>query len=241
MDTLLTTGQLAQRLNASVPRIHRAVKAGVIVPAGRNMRGHLLFDESAERVLRSRWGAIPRIGDLSRSQTQVLAALARRPNGLRSVRAVAREAGISPTAAAHALDALQQRGLVRHRRILVAEGVAREVDNWSVQWLAPEWQRIAPLIHKVELPEPAPRLAKRPQRLPRRVWHLFWDVNPARVDLDRHADYVINRVLEAGDSRAVAWLIQAYPPDALRSVAAKPGRISPEVRRFARALAGGRR
>jgi MarR family len=239
MDTLLTTGQLARRLATTVPRVHRAEKVGLITPVGRNARGHLLFDPGAETALRARWGVAPRVADLSHSQTLVLAALGRRPNGLRSARAVARAAGVSPTTATHALQALRQRGLVRHQRILVAEGGVREVENWSVEWCSPEWRRIAPAIHRTQLSEPVPKARHPPRRLPRRLWHLFWDVNPARIDLGRRNDYVARRVLEVGDPRAVAWLARTLPREALQAVAEKPCRVTPEVRRLARALAGG--
>jgi hypothetical protein len=239
MDTLLTTGQLARRLETTVPRVHRAAKAGVIVPVGRTARGHLLFDPGAKAALRARWGVAPRVADLSHTQTLVLAALARRPNGLRSARAVARAAGVSPTTAAHALQALRRRGLVRHQRILVAEGRAKEVENWSVVWRSPEWRRIAPAIHRTELSEPALKARRPPRRLPRRLWHLFWDVNPARTDLRRYGDDVARRVLEARDSRALAWLARTMPPEVLQAVAEKPGRVTPDVRRLAGMLARG--
>jgi DNA-binding transcriptional ArsR family regulator len=238
MDTLLTTGQLARRLSTTIPRVHRAVKAGIISPVGCNTRGHLLFDPVAEEALCRRWGVAPQVAELSRSETLVLAALARRPFGLRSARAVARAAGTSPTVAARALAALREHGLVRLRRLLVAEGEAREVDNWSVEWRSPEWRRIAPAIHQTKLPEPQRNVAHQPRRLPKRLWHLFWDVNPARTDLNHYADFVIKRVLEAGDPRALAWLVQTMPAEALRSVARKPGRLKPEVRRLAETLSG---
>jgi hypothetical protein len=240
MDRLLTTGELARRLGVSLPRVHRAVKAGIITPVGCNARGHLLFAPSAEALLRARWGAAPRVADLSHSQTVVLAALARRPNGLRSARAVARAAGISPTAAAHALAALRQRGVVHRQRILVAEGSAREVENWLIAWQAPEWRRIAPTIHRTRLPEPRSTARRRPpRRLPRRLWHLFWDVNPARTDLRRYADDVARRVLEARDARALAWLARTMPAETLRQIAERPGRVPAEARRLARILARG--
>lgn len=55
----------------------------------------------------------------------MLAALSRAPVGLTSVRAVARRSGVSPTAAAGALERLVVRGLVLEERRLVAAGSAR--------------------------------------------------------------------------------------------------------------------
>ena len=57
-------------------------------------------------------GVVVPVADLRRSQVQVLAALARAPRGLRSGRAVARAAGLSPTAAMRALRDLIDLDLV---------------------------------------------------------------------------------------------------------------------------------
>ena len=76
----------------------------------------------------SELGVVPSVDGLSRVETQVLAALARAPRGLASVRAVARRAVVSPTAAAGALDSLAERGLVRWEREWVAAGRARELE-----------------------------------------------------------------------------------------------------------------
>lgn len=214
----------------------------MVTPAGRNVRGSLLFDHDAEETLRARWGITPRVADLSRSEVLVLAALARWPFGLRSARAVARTAGVSPTVAARVLERLRERGLVQHRRLLVAEGHAREVDNWSIEWRSPDWWRLAAAVARTPLPESAPhaRAARPPRRVPRRFWHLFWDANPASVDLRRHSDYVVARVLEFGDRNAVAWLVASLPAEAFHSVARKSStRLKPEVRRLADALARG--
>ncbi|HEY7779656.1 MAG TPA: hypothetical protein VIC85_05545 [Ktedonobacterales bacterium] len=236
----ITTAELARRLMTSAPRVRRAAHAGIIAPVGRDARGRPLFTSKAEDALRARWGVAPPAAELSRTERFVLAALVRHPFGLRSARAVARVAGVSPTAASHALAALRDRRLVRQRRLVVAEGRAREVENWSIAWREPAWWRVAPDIDRVDLPAPVrrPRAAGPPRRLPRRLWHLFWDVNPASVDLRRHAEYVAARVLAYGDRRAVGWLVRTVPPEALRAVGRGPGRVSPEVRRLARALAG---
>jgi hypothetical protein len=241
--TALTTGELARRLGTTIPRVHRAVRAGVIVPVGRGARGYLLFAPEAEDALRARWGMTIPVAGRSRAEVFVLAALARRPFGLRSARAVARLAGVSPTVAGRALTTLAQSGLVRQRHLIITEGRTREVDNWSVAWRAPEWWLLAPLIARVRLPESSPRSRARvpvglPRRLPRRLWHLFWDSHPAGLDPRRHPEYVAARVLEYGDRRALAWLVRTYPPAVLRALGRKPSRLSAEVRGLARALAG---
>jgi hypothetical protein len=42
----------------------------------------------------------------------------------------------------------------------------------------------------------------------------FWDVDPEKLDLERHKTFIIERILELGDEAAVRWLFAAYPrPD----------------------------
>ena len=50
---------------------------------------------------------------------------------------------------------------------------------------------------------------------PERRW-LFWEVDPSRIDLDAHADYVLARVLEHGTLDDVHWVIATYGLDGIR-------------------------
>ena len=40
---------------------------------------------------------------------------------------------------------------------------------------------------------------------------LFWDVDPATIDPDKNAKYIIERVLEFGDDLEVKWMWSYYP------------------------------
>jgi hypothetical protein len=46
--------------------------------------------------------------------------------------------------------------------------------------------------------------------VPQRVYPLFWDTNPSKINLRRNARYVIERVLELGDMDALSWLQRVY-------------------------------
>ena len=46
--------------------------------------------------------------------------------------------------------------------------------------------------------------------IPRKVRWVFWDVAPGALDLDRHRDYILGRVLEKGGIEEVRWVIAAY-------------------------------
>lgn len=70
--------------------------------------------------------------------------------------------------------------------------------------------------------------------LPEDVVRLFWDVDPESVDLDRHRDYVMERVMGRGTWEAMRWLRRTYPVDALADFLFRKGRraIAPRERAY---------
>ena len=165
------------------------------------------LSEQQLEELRDELGVVPRVEGLSRVETRVLAALARAPRGLVSVRAVARRAGVSPTAAGAAVDSLSRRGLVRKEREWVASGRVRELELIRAEVTAADWPELAPKLAAVALPtgptEP------RPTRLPSRLAHLFWNADPRRIDVPTHGGYLAERLLSAKDLDGLAWGIRA--------------------------------
>jgi len=53
-------------------------------------------------------------------------------------------------------------------------------------------------------------------RLPKQVRWLFWEADFPGLDTERHADYVLARVLEQGRMRDVRWLIATYGMERIR-------------------------
>jgi len=47
-------------------------------------------------------------------------------------------------------------------------------------------------------------------RLPNKVRWLFWEMDFASLDTERHADYILGRVLEQGRLEDVRWVIKRY-------------------------------
>ena len=72
-------------------------------------------------------------------------------------------------------------------------------------------------------------------RVPEEVRGLFWDTDPARLDLDRHARFIIERILEFGDLPAVSWLLATYERDRVREAVEHSRRLSAKTRAFWRA------
>jgi excisionase family DNA binding protein len=215
-DRLLTSGEVARRLGTSVPRVLRAAKRGEVRAVRRGNR--FLFDADAVELLRRRWGAVPSLPGLSREDVLVLAALGRRPLGLRSGRAVARAAGVSPTTAGRALRRLAERGYVTRETARVTEGGVREVPVWSVRWTEPAWLGAAATVGQATLPverEPRQRRWAPTRRVPSRLAHLLWNEDLAALDAERDAVLLADRILRSEDPEAHVWMMERLPASAI--------------------------
>ncbi len=51
--------------------------------------------------------------------------------------------------------------------------------------------------------------------IPGKVSMLFWDVDPAALDLELQKDFIIERVLNMGDEEALKWLWRKYGAQAI--------------------------
>ena len=47
---------------------------------------------------------------------------------------------------------------------------------------------------------------------------LFWDVDPKTIDPDKHAKYIIERILEFGNDQEVRWMWSYYTSELIRDV-----------------------
>lgn len=47
---------------------------------------------------------------------------------------------------------------------------------------------------------------------------LFWDIDPSTLDEQRHARYIIERILDFGTDEEVRWMYGAYPHALIRNV-----------------------
>lgn len=47
---------------------------------------------------------------------------------------------------------------------------------------------------------------------------LFWDVDPKTIDFKKHAQYIIERVLEFGNDREVKWMWEFFSPRVINHV-----------------------
>ena len=75
--------------------------------------------------------------------------------------------------------------------------------------------------------------------LPDSVKLLFWDVEADTVDLESHADYVMERVMSRGSWEAMKWLRARYARESLADFLRRRGeRLTPRDRAYWALVAG---
>lgn len=213
MDRSLTTGDVARVLGTTGPRVIRA--ADRLFPTKHAPGVHRRFTNDEVVALAAELGAVPFTSHPREDHLLVLAALSHRPLGLRSARAVAAVAGMSPTTASRTLTRLQAQGIVYRSQTWVIERRPQRIEPWRVDFSSEAWWRIAQHVSRVVLPAPAG--AQRSTTVPRRFWHHFWNVDPAELSVERDGKYIAGRILQSEDPEAIAWMASAIAPDDLRA------------------------
>ena len=72
----------------------------------------------------------------------------------------------------------------------------------------------------------------RRRRLPRRLGKFFWEVYPRRIDLGRHSEYVIARLLEHGDLGAIQWVMKSFSKKDIANVVNRSRQLSRKTANF---------
>jgi predicted transcriptional regulator len=231
MDTY-SLAAAARLLGATPPRVRRAVdRLGLRV----RQKASGVFQLTSRQLseLADHLGVVPPVGGLTRIEAQVMAALSRSPRGLASVRAVARRAGVSPTAAGRALESLSQHGLVAETDVMLARGRAENVHLYRAEVGSRAWAVLAPQLARVSLPR---RTVPQARRVPASLLHLFWNTAPAQLDVTTSAPYIARRLITSNDPDGLAWGAANLPAEAWEHAAATRG-LDPATRALAHNLA----
>ena len=64
------------------------------------------------------------------------------------------------------------------------------------------------------------------------LYPFFWDIDPTHLDIRKYKDYIIERLLELGDEKAVQWLFINYSEKEIRKVLHNSRSLSAKSRRF---------
>jgi DNA-binding Lrp family transcriptional regulator len=171
------------------------------------------------------------------SDAKVLAALARSPRGLASVRAVARRSGVSPTTAGRCLARLIRDGLATSAPDMIAAGRARRAQVFRASVTSPRWPEIAGQLARIALPAPGSiRRASEAVTVPYYLRHLFWNTAASQLDVATSAPYIARRLITIGDPDGLAWGVRVLPPQAWEHAARTRG-LPPRSRQLARNIA----
>ena len=233
MDSTLSTTEAARALNTTLPRVHRSLsRLGIGTYDGHRRK---LTDGDFKR-LQADLGFVPDREDIGREELFVLAALRQHSLGLRSARAVARVAGVSPTTASRALARMENKGYVVHPVRRVVEGAVKEVELWEINWSSPAWRSVESDVRGTVLPTrvAAEHASSSP---PKYLDHLFWNVDRSSLNLDSDGAFIALRVLGSLDLQGLSWLASgAISKENLRRASRARG-ISPRQKDFALNLA----
>jgi predicted transcriptional regulator len=229
MDSTWSASAVAAELGTSVPRVVRAAKR--LGFDSRQGKGRLALAPEEVQRIRDELGISVRIHGMSPTEVAVLATLARASLGLPSARAVALRSGLSPTAASGAIESLLSRGLVRREPALIAAGRARRVLMLHANRSDPRYSEMASALRNVRPPR-----RTRDERVPSRLTHLFWNTNPAQLDVARGGRYIARRLLRTQDPEGLAWGARSLRPEHWLAAAEARG-LDPPTRALARNLA----
>jgi len=94
------------------------------------------------------------------------------------------------------------------------------------------------IVHKYLGPVSDPSVKARVERLrmerkvPENFKYLFWDTDPARINIRKHSRYIIERVLEMGGLDSFRWIQGLYPTRAIIEVCDASRKISEKSKNF---------
>lgn len=236
MDTKVTSGEAARMLGTSVARVLRAVPS-LDAPPARTPGGHVRLTLAQVDELRTSLGAVPVTAGRTRVELLVLAALLKRPIGLRSARAVAVAAGVSPTAASMVLRALDDEGLVVARPRTLVEGRPRSTATWEVCRESPALQELRPILRRTSTPRGVRPGVRRATVLPTRLRHNVWNVDRRTLAGPLDTTFLAGRLLASDDPQSLAWLVRHVDGASIARAASMRG-VSEARRAFAAAVAG---
>ena len=70
------------------------------------------------------------------------------------------------------------------------------------------------------------------QKLPKFLKEYFWDVDFSEVDQEQSAVYIVQRLLDRGNDKAVRWMFKTYNKDLIKEVVTKKRGFSPKTANF---------
>lgn len=69
-------------------------------------------------------------------------------------------------------------------------------------------------------------------KLPKSFKQYFWDVDFAKIDPQKSDQYVVHRLIDRGNDKAIRWLLKTYPKDLIKEVVTNRRGFSPRIVNF---------
>lgn len=69
---------------------------------------------------------------------------------------------------------------------------------------------------------------------------LFWDTNPSKIDTEKNAEYIIERVLDFGHDNEVKWVRSFYDKALIKKVVENPRKLMPDTKTLWRLILQGK-
>ncbi len=138
-----------------------------------------------------------------------------------------------PTSAAH--DGISSPRASLHDVERVTLGQVQDIPVWRHRLYSSAGAPIIDAVRSVALPAVTTKAVGR--RVPKRLDHLFWNLNRLALDTDRDGKLIANRLLSSDDTEGLGFLATgAIPPAELSRAAATSG-IDPSLAAMARNIA----
>lgn len=68
--------------------------------------------------------------------------------------------------------------------------------------------------------------------IPQNLLHFFWDIDTNKIDLDKKACFIIQRLLDKGDALAVNWVLNNYSTQDITNTFETVRDFSPKIGNF---------
>lgn len=69
-------------------------------------------------------------------------------------------------------------------------------------------------------------------KIPRSFKKYFWEINFNTLDIKKHQDYIIERLLEYGDEKAYKWVFNNFSLRKILTVINKSRKVSAKTKNF---------
>ncbi|MEW6619528.1 MAG: hypothetical protein AB1422_09405 [bacterium] len=69
-------------------------------------------------------------------------------------------------------------------------------------------------------------------RLPKYLKKYFWDISFEALNKDNYSNFIIERILEYGDEKAIFWMIKSFSIQLIKNTLLHTRRLSPKSANF---------